>query len=202
MMSLKREILVNGFKACGLYPFNPDAINYEKCLGATSNNVDTQKKRAVSDLTTMSYSTFKKIIGPSIKEDFENRNRNMPHQKPTEHLDILYQVWKAFYDAETTNITDHEVDIPAVVPQKQDQDLKQVGDLLSSQEQETFKDASLDYTSFVPEAFTSKQITPLCSHQASTSKQVTRSFSHQASSSKRVTLSFRHQASTSIQITP
>ncbi|CAH2101986.1 unnamed protein product [Euphydryas editha] len=157
MMSLKPEILVNGFKACGLYPFNPDAINYNKCLGATSNNVARQNKRPISDLTTINYSTFKKIIGPSINADFENRHRNMPHQEVTEHLDILYQLWKAFHDAETTKNTDHEVDLPVVTPQKQDQDLKQLGNLRSWQAKETFKDASLDFTSSMPEASSSKQ---------------------------------------------
>ncbi|XP_072389692.1 uncharacterized protein [Diabrotica undecimpunctata] len=31
--SCKTETVVNGFKACGLFPFNADAIDYTKCLG-------------------------------------------------------------------------------------------------------------------------------------------------------------------------
>lgn len=31
--AIKAEILRNGFKACGLCPFNPDNIDYSKCLG-------------------------------------------------------------------------------------------------------------------------------------------------------------------------
>lgn len=30
---IDKKIIVNGFRACGLYPWNPDAINFQKCLG-------------------------------------------------------------------------------------------------------------------------------------------------------------------------
>jgi DDE superfamily endonuclease. len=30
---IKRETLCNGFRGCGLFPFNPDAVDYTKCLG-------------------------------------------------------------------------------------------------------------------------------------------------------------------------
>ena len=29
------KAIQNGFKACGLYPWNPDAVNYSKCLGTS-----------------------------------------------------------------------------------------------------------------------------------------------------------------------
>lgn len=34
--NIKRDTLINGFRACGLFPFNPDAIDYTKCLGNKS----------------------------------------------------------------------------------------------------------------------------------------------------------------------
>ncbi|XP_072389546.1 uncharacterized protein [Diabrotica undecimpunctata] len=36
--SCKTETVVNGFKACGLFPFNADAIDYTKCLGKEVNS--------------------------------------------------------------------------------------------------------------------------------------------------------------------
>ncbi|XP_065078976.1 uncharacterized protein LOC135701956 [Ochlerotatus camptorhynchus] len=35
--ALKQSTIMNGFSACGLYPFNPDAINYSKCIGKSSD---------------------------------------------------------------------------------------------------------------------------------------------------------------------
>lgn len=33
----KESIAINGFRTTGLFPFNPDSINYEKCLGGKAN---------------------------------------------------------------------------------------------------------------------------------------------------------------------
>ncbi|XP_072376192.1 uncharacterized protein, partial [Diabrotica undecimpunctata] len=30
---IKRDTFINGFRVCGLFPFNPDAVDYTKCLG-------------------------------------------------------------------------------------------------------------------------------------------------------------------------
>lgn len=35
--ALKKSTIINGFSACGLYPFNADAINYSKCLGKSAD---------------------------------------------------------------------------------------------------------------------------------------------------------------------
>jgi len=29
---VKPESIINGFRTCGLYPFNPDAVDYNKCI--------------------------------------------------------------------------------------------------------------------------------------------------------------------------
>lgn len=37
----KPETLINGFRKCGLYPRNPDEVDYSRCLGTNlSNNED------------------------------------------------------------------------------------------------------------------------------------------------------------------
>ncbi|KAF2889645.1 hypothetical protein ILUMI_16528, partial [Ignelater luminosus] len=36
--SINPNIIVNGFRTCGLNPWNPDAINYSKCLGKNPSN--------------------------------------------------------------------------------------------------------------------------------------------------------------------
>ncbi|KAH1024611.1 hypothetical protein HUJ05_004071 [Dendroctonus ponderosae] len=32
---LKADSIANGFRVCGLFPWNPDAVDYSKCLGKT-----------------------------------------------------------------------------------------------------------------------------------------------------------------------
>ncbi|KAF2888796.1 hypothetical protein ILUMI_17377, partial [Ignelater luminosus] len=51
-------IIVNGFKACGLYPWDPEAIDYSKCLGSN-------KVKAFQDETAkivLTYNEFKDML--------------------------------------------------------------------------------------------------------------------------------------------
>lgn len=36
---IQPNILINGFRACGLFPFSPDNVDYSKCLGGTNKSV-------------------------------------------------------------------------------------------------------------------------------------------------------------------
>lgn len=49
---IAEKTIVNGFRACGLYPWNPDAIEYSKCLGKTNggdndNEIDSDSEDVV-----------------------------------------------------------------------------------------------------------------------------------------------------------
>jgi hypothetical protein len=64
--STKPETLAKGFRASGLYPLNPNALDYSKCLGtiastsaSTENSINTKDELG----TTMNYSTLIEIIG-------------------------------------------------------------------------------------------------------------------------------------------
>lgn len=35
-VAFKKETIMNSFRACGLFPFNPDAVDYSKCLSKAS----------------------------------------------------------------------------------------------------------------------------------------------------------------------
>ncbi|XP_022832409.1 uncharacterized protein LOC111360624 [Spodoptera litura] len=154
MTSLRPEILVNGFKACGLCPFNPDAIDYGKCLGAASNKLSVQNTKPIPDLATITYSTFSKIVGPSIVKDFENRRHKLPHQKVTEHLDMLFKLWESFKHAEIESNTNEVVDCSVITQENNEDSIENIVDLHSLTEETSEGIESLstcDLFSSVPE---------------------------------------------------
>jgi hypothetical protein len=57
---LKPETVANGFEACGLYPWDPSAIDYTKCLGkkyehtAEADGLSTKKIK----LQKLNFKTF------------------------------------------------------------------------------------------------------------------------------------------------
>lgn len=60
--SLRPEILDNGFCACGLCPFNPNSINYSKCLGKNTRS-QREISKEISDTATITLEAFKNIAG-------------------------------------------------------------------------------------------------------------------------------------------
>lgn len=48
---IKQKTLMSGFKACGLVPWNPDSIDFSKCLGKNSKKT-ADKKTTADNLTT------------------------------------------------------------------------------------------------------------------------------------------------------
>lgn len=46
---MKPEMLINGFRTCGLYPFGPYSIDFSKCLGGT---IDKRHNNRVGLLKT------------------------------------------------------------------------------------------------------------------------------------------------------
>ncbi|KAF2903202.1 hypothetical protein ILUMI_02982 [Ignelater luminosus] len=48
--SINPKIIANGFRACGLNPWNPDAIHYSKCLAKNPSNKIKQENTVINDL--------------------------------------------------------------------------------------------------------------------------------------------------------
>lgn len=78
--TVRPDIITNGFRACGLYPWNPNAIDYTKCLGGNHranlkedipiqylNEVDNKQ-----DSSYISFSKFKEIVGEDRIQQFES----------------------------------------------------------------------------------------------------------------------------------
>ncbi|CAK1584718.1 unnamed protein product [Parnassius mnemosyne] len=74
--SLRPDILVirrNGFKACGICPFDPNAINYSKYLGKnTVRHKDASNE--LSDTATITFKSFKTIVGSSLCNRFQDES--------------------------------------------------------------------------------------------------------------------------------
>lgn len=63
IQTIKSQTLQNGFRACGLCPFNPDALDFSKCLGKEKTHVAQPTNCGVCDETTLSFLEFKQIVG-------------------------------------------------------------------------------------------------------------------------------------------
>lgn len=57
------DILKNGFRGCGLYPWNPNNINFDKCLG--TNLVAAVDKHCLTE-NNLNFEKFCEIVGPEI----------------------------------------------------------------------------------------------------------------------------------------
>lgn len=98
--SLRPDILINGFRTCGLCPFNPDSINYSKCLGKYTV-IQPESSKGNLDNATITYETFRNITGVSLCKNFENESFNTTDK----HLAIIYKLWREFQNNSQTTVT-------------------------------------------------------------------------------------------------
>jgi hypothetical protein len=103
--SIKSTTLVNGFRTCGLFPWNPDSIDYSKCLGKAPERTTTEPQ-AHHDTRTINYSTFKKIVGHETIGNFKNLDK--ANIMLDENVLKLYRLWEEFFVDETIDETHKE----------------------------------------------------------------------------------------------
>lgn len=101
--SVKAQTLINGFKARGLVLFDPNAVDYTKCVSSsnktnTNNVVITHAPNA-----TITYSQFVRLIGPTKEAEWKNYG---DCQLMDENLKILHEVYKSFGKQNKPSITD------------------------------------------------------------------------------------------------
>jgi hypothetical protein len=81
------DTIKNGFRACGLFPFNSQAIDYSKCLMASSNEPD------VTDNRTDFLAKLRNIIG---SKRIEAHKKGLPCSE-NDARNILENIIKAFF---------------------------------------------------------------------------------------------------------
>ncbi|KAI4455651.1 hypothetical protein MML48_9g00000107 [Holotrichia oblita] len=78
--SAKIETIKHGFRASGLNPWNPDAIDFSKCLGGQNKAPHSTSKN--NDGTYLSYKNFANIVGSELLDEFTLREQEYKHFTP------------------------------------------------------------------------------------------------------------------------
>lgn len=101
---LSKQSIANSFKACGIFPWNPNAVDYSKCLGKKKDSsveetnevplIETEEK-------TLNFHGFKQLIGEEKCNELTKPNLAMD-----ENLTLLKKVYNYFkdMDVESENI--------------------------------------------------------------------------------------------------
>ena len=69
---LKTESIINGFRVCGLYPFNKDSVDFSKCRTASFSVQPPAQKPC--KLTLCGHSYLEKVIGEEKLKSFKTGN--------------------------------------------------------------------------------------------------------------------------------
>ncbi|CAG9762536.1 unnamed protein product [Ceutorhynchus assimilis] len=89
---VKPEALINGFRACGLYPFNPEAIDYSKCLGKLNKAIEENN----SDPVMMDGKIFSNFVGGDIIARFKSYDAILIKEGFTPEFLALHRMWRYF----------------------------------------------------------------------------------------------------------
>lgn len=91
--SISKSTIINGFRSCGLYPFNENAIDYTKCLGKST--IHDEKNRAQFPDNeeprnkVLNLSSFQRIVGSDIVEDLKKNDT-----EKSEYFLSLRKLWQ------------------------------------------------------------------------------------------------------------
>jgi len=89
------EILVNGFKSCGLFPFSENGINYNKLLKSNKTGVEQENTSGQNtNSVTLQENIFfiESNIDSAVLQQFKNHNCCEEWTASPEHTE-LYNFW-------------------------------------------------------------------------------------------------------------
>ncbi|XP_071642849.1 uncharacterized protein [Temnothorax longispinosus] len=116
---LKVETIQNGFKTCGLYPFDENAVNYSKCISTRRANLQQMSLKSIS---TQDFASTKKVIehviGPAKAKSFAKMRNAIQGENAT---DPLFTLWTICTDhVEDIHMSNDEECIPNTLVQAQE----------------------------------------------------------------------------------
>lgn len=91
--SAKLETIVNGFRVCGLHPFNPDAVDYTKCISWRRKDIfsnDSTDHQVTPEDFRTSLRVLEKFVGASKIRNYKVKSINNDDAGDDE----LYWFWK------------------------------------------------------------------------------------------------------------
>lgn len=99
--AIKSETIKNGFRSCGLFPFNPNAVDYNKCISKRREDIQREHnpEEELNDNrpTTEEYMIAKKVIeyemGTQKIEVFKNELKNNTLSISLDDMN-LFEIWK------------------------------------------------------------------------------------------------------------
>lgn len=88
------EAVVNGFRVCGLFPFDPNNVDYSKCTqkGKTTQEIIDKQEKIETNLEEGHLSFLEKRIGTEVLDEFKrcSKNDTLPKNKESH---MLFNFW-------------------------------------------------------------------------------------------------------------
>lgn len=85
------DTIKNAFRACGIYTWNPDAVNYSKFLGVSATKNALTPVRSSIDRKSISFEEFKNLVGQDLHKKLElvKSEERLNNTKSNEFLSLL-----------------------------------------------------------------------------------------------------------------
>ncbi|KAI4464140.1 hypothetical protein MML48_4g00016706 [Holotrichia oblita] len=101
----------SGFRACGLYPFDENAIDYSKCLGHNKSDSVKEIDKNNFKLRTLTFEKFRDIVGNDHITKFKEMSAAPlnTEEGTGKNFNILYRLWRELdTNAKATEISDRD----------------------------------------------------------------------------------------------
>jgi len=105
---VKPETLINGFKACGLYPWNPDSIDFKKCLGKKQLKEHIDEGSSFQIPNSIGFEQFCDIVGPTYVEKLKKINNVNEQYSDSNEMHVINKIYKLLSGCTDNVLKDNE----------------------------------------------------------------------------------------------